>query len=181
VQHHWGGPDSEDKRDWFAGVVVDLFPDFAKQKPSREADSTSRAQDATVSSADEPESADVEAVLLQVMLDEFEVNVDDDSSFETADQIMRLRNDIAKGKSEEFDRLEKRWKSRQGAKVDSLFKKGDDEEHETDWDTDDEDGEDNSSEGRADVRMTDAPPPRKEKPEPEVDEDGFTTVRRKNR
>ncbi|KAJ4293751.1 rRNA accumulation- protein [Collariella sp. IMI 366227] len=64
VQNNWGGPDSSDKRDWFAGAIVDLFPD-----------------------------EDVEAVLLQVMLDEFEVNVDDDSAFEVAEQVVRLRGE----------------------------------------------------------------------------------------
>ena len=32
VQNNWGGADSADKRDWFAGAVVDLFPDLAKPK-----------------------------------------------------------------------------------------------------------------------------------------------------
>jgi pre-rRNA-processing protein TSR2 len=131
--------------------------------------------------ADEPDSADVEAVLLQVMLDEFEVNVDDDSSFETADQIMRLRGDIAKGRKEEYEILERRWKARSGAKVDALFKKGDDEDNETDWDTEGDDDDEDSGEGGADVAMTDAPALKKEKEPPEVDEDGFTKVTRKNR
>jgi pre-rRNA-processing protein TSR2 len=178
VQNHWGGPDSEDKRDWFAGVIVDLFPDFTKQKPQASNPIATAPNTTAGSSAEEPDSADVEAVLLQVMLDEFEVNVDDDSSFETADQIIRLRNDIAKGKSGEYDGLERRWRSKSGARVENLFKKGDDEEQETDWDSDEDEDEDQDAD---DVAMTDAPEPPREKQPPEVDEEGFTKVTKKKR
>ncbi|KAL1871185.1 hypothetical protein VTK73DRAFT_2236 [Phialemonium thermophilum] len=170
VQNHWGGPDSEDKRDWFAGAVVDLFPDLSK--PST----------AAAPSQDEPDTAYVEEFLLQVMVDEFEVNVDDDSSLEVAEQIIRVRNGCVNGNFEEVDTLRRRFESRKGSKV--SFQKGEDEEVEaSDWDTDEEeDGDDDASDG--DVEMGDAPPrepAKKERQEPHVDEDGFTTVTRKKR
>lgn len=166
VQNNWGGPDSADKRDWFAGAIVDLFPDISKLAPS--------ALSAQPQSNDEPDQIDVETVLLQVMLDEFEVNVDDESAFEVAENIMRVRGGCLRGKLDEADDLRRRYEAGKGKKVVGV--QGQDEDHETDWDT--EDDSDESEEN--DVEMGDAPAP-KEKQEPEVDEDGFTKVTRKKR
>lgn len=161
---------------------------MSKTKPppaaSAAAQHTARNGSSTGATQEEPEISDVETVLLQAMLDEFEVNVDDDSAFEVAEQIMRLRGDCAKGRFEEVDTLRKRWESRKGTKVTSMFRKGEDQDDETDWSTDeDEDGEDGECEDK-DVEMGDAPPlatRKKEKPAPEVDEDGFTKVSKKKR
>lgn len=175
VQNNWGGPDSADKRDWFAGAVVELFPDLtAKGAPTTATGSAAESSD-----DNEPDAACVEEFLLQVMLDEFEVNVDDDSSFEVAEQILRVRAECAKGKFDEVDALRKRWEGKKGGKV--VFKKGEDQDNDTDWD--DTDGEEEDDEGEdEDVEMGDTPlPARKEKEEPEVDEDGFTKVTKKKR
>jgi pre-rRNA-processing protein TSR2 len=59
VSCNWGGPDSADKRDWLCGVIADLWT--------------------------EDEEADEETVeqrLLQVMEDEFDVNLEDDSAYD---------------------------------------------------------------------------------------------------
>lgn len=68
VANQWGGSDSEGKRDWFCGAIADLFTD---------------AEGSGGETQKEPEldELDVEEVLLQVMQDEFEVGVDDDTSF----------------------------------------------------------------------------------------------------
>ena len=159
VTNHWGGPDSAGKREWFAQATIDVL-------------------------GDEPEadSAWVEEFLLQVMLDEFEVNVDDDSGFEVAEQIVRMRRDCAKGDYSEVSALKERWDQRGGRDVlQSQFKEQQrtDEEDETDG-SDEEDGE---QEGDADdVEMGEAPQlVAREKPIPEVDEDGFTKVTKKKR
>ncbi|KUI55626.1 Pre-rRNA-processing protein TSR2 [Cytospora mali] len=178
VQNNWGGPDSADKRDWFAGQVVEQFPDLSSTSTSTStpapAGATKKAEDEAADG--EPDIEYVEELILQVMLDEFEVNVDDDSAFDVATEIMRLRTQCARGNFEDVDKLLTRWQSRKGAKVEGLFKKGEDQDNDTDWD--DTDGEEGS-----DDDMDDAPPlveaPRKEKPPPEVDDDGFTKVSRK--
>lgn len=169
MQNNWGGPDSADKRDWFAGQVAELFPSFVANPTSK----TAKDDDDTA----EPDAEYIEELLLQVMLDEFEVNVDDDSGFDVATEIVRLRGQCAKGSFEDVDRLLERWTSRKGDKV--VFKQGQDQEgEETDWDdTDGDDGDDDEDE-----EMTEAPAlvsAKKEKAEPEVDEDGFTKVTRK--
>ncbi|KAK0617348.1 Pre-rRNA-processing protein TSR2-domain-containing protein [Immersiella caudata] len=174
VQNNWGGPDSSDKRDWFAGAVVELFPDISK--PATISTSTPQQQPAVT---EEPDQAYVEEFLLQVMLDEFEVNVDDDSAFEVAEQVMRVRGEVLKGgpKFDELEGLRRKFEARKETKVVGVLTKGEDEDADTDWDTD----EDEEGSEEEDEEMRDAPPVVKEKEAPEVDEDGFTKVSRKKR
>ncbi|KAL2130305.1 hypothetical protein VTI74DRAFT_6655 [Chaetomium olivicolor] len=196
VQNNWGGPDSSDKRDWFAGAIVDLFPDVSKLTPAqlRQKTTTQQQQQQQQQSThtqqsqiavEEPDQVDVETVLLQVMLDEFEVNVDDDSAYEVAEQVVRLRGECLRGKFEEVEALRRRWESKKGNKV--VFKQAEDQDEDTDWDTDEEEveEEDDDDGEDGDVEMGDAPAlvqaPRREREEPEVDEDGFTKVTRKKR
>ncbi|ROW03546.1 hypothetical protein VSDG_01461 [Cytospora chrysosperma] len=185
VQNNWGGPDSADKRDWFAGQVAEQFPDLAKSATAKPTptqqkaggDAAAAAAAAAAEAEGEPDVEYIETLILQVMLDEFEVNVDDDSAFDVATEIMRLRSQCARGNFEDVDRLLTRWQGKKGAKVEGLFKKGEDQDEDTDWD--DTDGEEDGS----DDDMDDAPPlveaPKKEKAPPEVDDDGFTKVQRK--
>lgn len=198
MQNGWGGPDSPDKRDWFAGAVVELFPDLSpltpaqlqqrllqrQQQQQQQSQPTSHQNGANNNSGgddgEEPDQEDVETVLLQVMLDEFEVNVEDDSAYEVAQQVVRLRGECLRGRFDEVEALRRRWESRKGDKV--VFKQAEDQEDETDWDTDEEGDEDEE----ADVEMDEAPalvqePARREKEPPEVDEDGFTKVTRRKR
>lgn len=189
MQNNWGGPDSADKRDWFAGQVAEQFSDLSSSTTTTISASTQSTNGTTQkqqqsqpkkdAAADdgEPDTEYVEELLLQVMLDEFEVNVDDESAFDVATEIIRLRSQCARGNFDAVDKLLARWQAKKGVKVEGLFKKGEDEDGDTDWD--DTDGEDEGS----DDDMEEAPPlveaPRKEKPAPEVDDDGFTKVTRK--
>ncbi|KAG6071757.1 hypothetical protein E4U15_007345 [Claviceps sp. LM218 group G6] len=173
VQNGWGGPDSADKRDWFAGVTAELFPAFTDAAaPGRQ-----------TSTAEEPDVEYVETFLLQVMIDEFEVNTDDDSGMEVANNIVRARAQCAIGQFDEVKKLAERFQNLKGSNVGNMFKKADDADQDTDWesddDDDDEDGDDDNEndEGGADANAS-VP---KEKPAPEVDEDGFTKVTNKRR
>lgn len=155
VANDWGGPTSSDKRDWFAGAVSDLFA----KRPDTDA-------------------LDLETVMLQVMQDEFDVNVEDESEVPVAADIMRLSKQIAEGDLGGVEQVRMRWEKRGGkvGKVNVV-------EHKHDEDEDDEEEED-EEDGGVDVEMGDAPAqlvPVKERPEPEVDEDGFTTVVSKKR
>ncbi|KAI1918194.1 rRNA accumulation- protein [Ophidiomyces ophidiicola] len=150
VQSSWGGPNSSEKRDWLCAAVAELF-----------------------SSRPDTDSIDLEEVLLQVMNDEFDVVVDDESGADIADRIMEVKAEIEKG---ELARVNKLWeeyneRERRGGDNLSLFKGVDvkDEDQETDGDEDEEE---------SDVEMADAPTskPPKERELPEVDEDGFTKV-----
>lgn len=130
--------------------------------------------DGALPSPEEADVEDVETVLLQVMVDEFDVNVDDDSAYELATQIIGLRTQCAIGEFQEVIALQRRFAERKGAKVDQMFKKAEDPNQDTDGDSDDSDDDDDD-----DVEMGDAPSAPREKQEPQVDEDGFTLVTKK--
>lgn len=109
------------------------------------------------------------------MLDEFEVNIDDESAFDVASEIVRLRAQCAKGNFEDVDKLLARWQGRKGAKV--VFTHGKDQDEDTDWD--DTDGDDDDDEEMDEAPALVEAPKIKERQAPEVDEDGFTKVTRK--
>jgi Pre-rRNA-processing protein TSR2 len=61
VKNEWAGPESSDIRDWLGGVIVDMFS-FPPGK--------------------KVEVEDVEEVLSQVVEDEFELRLEDDSAYQ---------------------------------------------------------------------------------------------------
>ncbi|CAL3962581.1 hypothetical protein PZA11_000299 [Diplocarpon coronariae] len=154
VTNNWGGADSSEKREWFVGATIDV-----------------------VNENPEEDGEWIETFLLQVMLDEFEVNVDDESGYEVAEQIVRLRRDCKKGIFREVEEMRRKWESRSGNQdVGKLFKRTEcsEEDDETDGSVDDED---------EDIDMDEAPPlvGVREPARAEVDEDGFTKVTKKKR
>ncbi|MCJ1375895.1 hypothetical protein MMC20_007133 [Loxospora ochrophaea] len=148
VQNSWGGPQSSEKREWFAGAISDLM---------------AATPDADVDY--------VEEFLLQVMNDEFEVNVEDDSAEKIAAKIVGLRKLTLMGDVATVDEMYREWQEKQrtgGGREqfqEVVREEGDDD---TDWDSEDED-----------IDMQEPPQlvkAQKEKAAPEVDEDGFTKV-----
>lgn len=171
IHNSWGGSSqvSHDKRDWFAGAVSELLT----STPPQLAD-----------------VSDLEEVLLQVMVDEFEVVVDDGSAEETARDIWTGVTKLFSGDVSELNAMYAKWQERQnktgGKEVVSGIVRGEDKEaDDTDWDESEEDEEewngfaDQPTNG--DIDMDEAPPlvdasKPKPKAEPEVDEEGFTKV-----
>ncbi|KAI1737397.1 Pre-rRNA-processing protein TSR2-domain-containing protein [Xylaria scruposa] len=184
VQNNWGGPDSSDKRDWLAGVIVDLFPSFVDLAAAAATTTTngSNTQPQSKKLPDEPVAEDVEETLLQVMFDEFEANVDDQSEAQVADRIMKCRTQCAAGNFALVEELRTRWLDTKGKKV--VAQAAADPDQDTDWESGSDDEDDGDS-GNADVDMDDAPAlvpvAPKEKPQPEIDEDGFEKVSRRKR
>ena len=155
VQNLWGGPDSSEKRDWFAGAISDLI---------------AATPDADVEYLEE--------FLLQIMNDEFDVNVDDDSGAEVAAKIVGLRRLTLLGDFAKIDEMYKQWAERQskgGAGINFKQVTRDEDDDDTDWDSDDMDEDNGGDEAPPLVQMP------KKKAEPKVDEDGFTEVISKNR
>ncbi|KAL4788337.1 Pre-rRNA-processing protein TSR2-domain-containing protein [Aspergillus varians] len=153
VTSNWGGPNSADKRDWLCGAISEMIVD----RP-------------------ETDTEDLEDVLIQVMNDEFDVVVDDESAGNVAGRIMEVRTMVERG---EFGGVKEMWeewerkRSQKGSGGDvSGFRRVEDQETETDAEEDDDEEE-------GDVDMGEAPAlvraPR-ERVEPEIDEDGFTKV-----
>lgn len=152
VQNSFGGPDSADKRDWFAGAVSDLFTTH----PHTDHD-------------------DLVVFLLQVMQDEFDVNVEDDSEEEVAGRIVGLRKKVlGEGDMGVFKELEGRWKSKGKMKIDIEVIEGENAGDDVDW-SDEEDVEmEGMDEDRA-PQLVEVKE-KKEKVLPQIDEDGFETV-----
>jgi pre-rRNA-processing protein TSR2 len=157
IQHDPDSASAKDKRDFLAGAISDLL-------------STNQVS----------EAEDLEDVLVQFLYDEFEITVDDKdySPWEASLRIMTGREKIIQGDFSQVDRWYEEWveKQRTGSGRIAVQRMDDDEAQETDWD--EEDGEDEDE--RKDIEMDEAPQlvekPKREKLEPEVDEDGFTKV-----
>ena len=114
----------------------------------------------------------MEDLLLQIMEDEFGVVVEDESEVTVARDILRIREECARGLYASVDALYERWKSKKGRSLPAAITRAGPQ-------SDDEasvDGEDWSD--NDDAKMVDAPvqnEPRA-RPPPEMDEDGFTKV-----
>ncbi|MCJ1429610.1 hypothetical protein MMC29_007525 [Sticta canariensis] len=160
VQNSWGGPQSVEKRDWFAGAISDL-----------------------VESTPDADVEYVEEFLLQVMNDEFELHIDDGSGEEIAAKIVALRKLTLQGNFTMVDEMFAGWQERQsrgGGTVQFRHVEREEDDDETDWDSDDREDDfvDES------VEMEQAPPlvkVFKEKVQPTVDDDGFIEVVGKRR
>ena len=154
VEEGWGGPESAQKRRWLAGAVVDEFQ--------------------TPSGGQIPDAPYVEEMLLQVMQDEFEIDLDDDSGAEISQQIVRLwaNGDVQREAVEALEVAEQRGK---GRKIVAQRAPNDD-------DSDSESGEDDEDE---EVDDEEAPQlvasSSRHREEPEVDEEGFTMVKKGGR
>jgi pre-rRNA-processing protein TSR2 len=159
VENNWGAGDGLDKRDWFGGAIVDLFA----TRPDTDLN-------------------DVEIVLLQVMLDEFEVNVDDETAFDVAEKIMDVRKSTSIGDWTVVDKMQEDFQARGERGVKGSYKRVEkaEDDDDTDWDSADDEEDDDE-----DVQMVDAEsqssPQSKKKVEPEIDDDGFTKVAKKSR
>jgi pre-rRNA-processing protein TSR2 len=113
-------------------------------------------------------------MILQILEDEFGVRLEDETEVNVARDIMMIRKEISEGNTATVDRLQKKWEESKGKEVSTGTVSVRESNQEADWDSvDEESGEDDE-----DVEMGEAPAlvPAKAKPEPEVDEDGFTKV-----
>ncbi|KAF6741609.1 TIP49 C-terminus-domain-containing protein [Ephemerocybe angulata] len=110
------------------------------------------------------------------MEEEFEVRVEDGSAESVAKDIVKIYDEIREGKAEALEKFEALAEKTKNKKVEAIQKVVSDDE---DWD--DDEGESDEDEEMEDVPqlIQRLEPPMKE--EPEVDEDGFITVKAKNK
>ncbi|KAI0676647.1 Pre-rRNA-processing protein TSR2-domain-containing protein [Trametes maxima] len=119
-----------------------------------------------------PDADFVEDRLLQVMADEFDAILEDGSAEAVARDVVRLWEEVGAGRTALLGEFEERADRLKGKKVEVEEVAGDG----SDWE--DESDEEDEEEGE------EQPPQLIERPakeEPEVDEDGFTTVKGKGR
>lgn len=158
VDQTWGGPESAGKRTWLASVLVDAFEE---EDPK-------------------PDVGYVELTLLQVMEDEFDTVLEDGSAESVAKDVVQLWEEVAAGRSDLVRRFEEQADKMKGKKVQAEEGAAENSDWEDDSDGEDEDGsEESGGEGEAPMLLDHQRKPAKE--EPEVDEDGFTTVKGKGK
>ncbi|KAF9160695.1 hypothetical protein DFQ26_005265 [Actinomortierella ambigua] len=155
VDGEWGGHDSAEKRDWFIDTIVDYFGEKGKNI----------------------DTFDLEDILLQIMNDEFSIMLEDKSEQHIAKILEQLFLECTHGKYDLVQTLKQDSQKISGAYQSSRGKNGDGDDEEDDS-SDDDDGEEDEEGGNMDVDEAGASgsTPRREKAEPQIDEDGFETV-----
>lgn len=150
VVNSWGGPNSNEKRDWISGIVIDLFED--------------RIVDVQL----------IEETLLYAMVDEFDTHVDNDSALEIGALIIKIYREAALKTFDQIDSLYERWsikqQNRQQQKVQFDNSDGDDDDDDDDQDMGNDTSANNNDDGDDGMQVDNGPV---------VDDDGFTLVQNK--
>ncbi|GBB97889.1 hypothetical protein RclHR1_00310017 [Rhizophagus clarus] len=158
VDMQWGGHDSEDKRDWLIDVIVDYF-----DKNGKNADID-----------------DLETILNQVMTDEFNTLLEDDSAYQISQDLIRIYNECIQGNYSTVDLLQSKQQSTKQTSF-SLSKKA--KNYEEDEDSSDNYDEKSLENGESSTMESDeimsTNNSKSSKNEPIIDDDGFTLVTRK--
>lgn len=156
VQESWGGPGGPEKRTWLASVIVDAFEE---QNPA-------------------PDDQYVEEILVQVMADEFETNLEDESAESVAKDIVRIWEESRVGKQDSVLKFEQLADKLKGKKAEAQQGATSDDDE---WEEEDGDGSESSDD---EIEADEAPGlliDRRPKDEPEVDDEGFTMVKGKGK
>jgi len=163
VEQGWGGPDSRGKRRWLASVLVDAF-DHEQQQGTP------------------PDAEYVALMLAQVLEDEFGASIEDGSVEAIAEDIVQLW-----GAGEDAVReWERKADGARAKKVDVrevVDEDGgeDDGGEDDEWEDEEEGGDEDEDEAPQLSQAAGDPQQRPSKPEPVVDEDGFTLVQKGRR
>ncbi|KAG6841807.1 hypothetical protein C0991_006691 [Blastosporella zonata] len=153
VQEGWGGPGAAEKRTWLASVIVDTFEEQSQT----------------------PDDQYIEELLLQIMSDEYEAVIEDGSAESVAQDIVRIWEETRVGKADgvaKFEELAEKVKGKK-AEAQQAPQNEDDE-----WEDEDEGSDEDEDEDEAPQLLQPPPQPRNE---PEIDEDGFTLVKKGRR
>lgn len=156
VEQGWGGPESRAKQRWLVSELVDAFDDQQQQQPT-------------------PDAEYVALMLAQVLEDEFGASVEDGSVEAVAADVVALW-----GAGEDAVReWERKAEGARAKRVDVREEvvDGDDDDDEGEW----EDEEEDEDEAPQLLRAAGDSQQRPSKPEPVVDDDGFTLVQKGRR
>ncbi|XBW36872.1 hypothetical protein QEN19_002451 [Hanseniaspora menglaensis] len=159
VQNSWGGPESSDKRDWITKIIIDLFKD-------------NKVVDVLL----------IEETLLYAMLDEFDVDIQDDSGLPIAMNILKCWEYVNNGGVEDIQKMYFDWKNKQQTiqtvkiEKDPLNPDTSSEEEEEDDDEEDDDAMDED-----DMVIEEEHNHVHENNGPQFDDDGFEIVQAKGK
>ncbi|CCE91688.1 Tsr2p TDEL_0D01040 [Torulaspora delbrueckii] len=155
VANSWGGPSSAEKRDWITAIVVDLF------KSEKIVD-----------------AATIEETLLYAMIDEFDTNVEDESTVPIAVGIIDIYKQCQVQDYSTVEQLYTKWVEKQNSGESAKVITIEEDPLNPDASSCDEGDEEDEDEGEGeeDIEMNDQP-----SSGPVVDEDGFELVQKKGR
>jgi len=177
VDSSWGGPESKQKRSWMASELLDAFelssPSFSTLSPN--------------SASNQVDEDYIEEMILQMMSDEFDCVIEDESSAGVAEDLVKLWKEAQSGGEKAIEQSMMIWEEKeraiQGKRLQAQEIKT---EEEGAWEEDDgESGDDGNEEDESEGGMeVDEPPALVERRNEEdlvVDTDGFTLVKGKGR
>lgn len=155
VANSWGGPSSAEKRDWITAIVVDLF------KSEKIVD-----------------AATIEETLLYAMIDEFDTNVEDESTVPIAVGIIDIYKQCQVQDYSTVEQLYTKWVEKQNSGESAKVITIEEDPLNPDASSCDEGDEEDEDEGEGeeDIEMNDQP-----SSGPVVDEDGFELVQKEGR
>lgn len=180
VHASWGGPASAEKQRWLAGVLVDQFEPFLLAPPAPVPVPVPVPTPRTGSEPPPPpDDVYVEELLLQIMDDEFEVALEDGSAAAVARDVVKLFEAVRAGDETFVKELEAQADKVRGKvpKYEMGVGSGSDSGSGSEWE--DEEGE-TESDGEPAPQLLNHSEPRTRE-EQQVDEDGFTMVKKKGR
>lgn len=168
VHASWGGPASAEKQRWLASVLVDQFEPFLVPPVSSTTLATTSTSTSTLTAP--PDDVYVEDLLLQIMADEFDVVLEDGSAAAVAKDLVKLFEKVSTGHESFVKELEEQAETIKGKmpKYEIGVGSGSESGSEDEWEDEEED------EGESAPQLI-------HHSEPEIDEDGFTIVKKKGR
>lgn len=152
VENSWGGPKSAEKRGWISGIVIELFKE-------------SNAVDIQL----------IEETLLYAMVDEFDVQVDNDSALEISALVMTFYKQVREQEYDQIDALYARWQEKRNSQEENkqVHIGGDPNNPDV------SDSEEDEDEDEDDMEIDEAIVEQKD--EPLIDDDGFQLVQKKGK
>lgn len=156
VEEMWGGADSSEKRDWLAGQIAELFETYSSLGID-----------------------DISERLLQVMADEFETVVDDESELKVAVDIIDIYKQCKEDDFQTVQDLMKKYQDREALRREGKLPKTKTEIVESSGSEDEEDDENDNDHNVPQLASEDSE--MKEPEGPIIDEDGFQLVTKKGR
>ncbi|CAG8603570.1 11835_t:CDS:2 [Ambispora gerdemannii] len=153
VEGQWGGVDSEEKRAWLAGVVVEQFEQNGKE-----------------THADE-----LESILLQVMSDEFNTILEDDSAYQISQDLVKLYNECLQSNYATIDALQEKFLRQRNSTRGAQIRDDDDDSSNDEEFNDEMETDENEKDGESSTQTT------SKSRSPIIDDDGFQLVTRRHR
>jgi len=159
MQEGWGGPDAKQKSSWIASMIVDSFEEESEQ----------------------PDEQYIEEMLLQIMADEFEAVLEDDSAANVAKDIVRMWIETKEGKDDTVKKFEGLVDKIKEKRIEVKENVESDEDWEDDEDDEDGEGYSNDEDDNAPHLIEHRAPQPCNRNVPVVDDDGFTLVQGKGK